>query len=293
MKNAWLMAVVALLVWNAAGCKKENKAEQLAALDNAYQSGVLTKGEYDAKRLALLGPPPAPAAAPVTPPVPAGAVEASGAPAPPPAAAPALPKQEAHKAAPVVTQTQAAARPPIPSPAAPPERTPAPANASQPPPVTQPPAPPPAKALEPPAAQTRPAPQTSAAGEAESEPQPLAGCADAEYQSGKVKGARQRFYPAPMDAVKRAAGAALRSLDFTIHRDAGNEMEASKRKHISAIVGAGGERLTLRFEKVQHGNQAGTLVTGETRKSFVGRVAQKSWTNAVLAQIACHLRSRR
>ena len=68
MKNAWLMAVVALLVWNAAGCKKENKAEQLAALDNAYQSGVLTKGEYDAKRLALLGPPPAPAAAPVTPP---------------------------------------------------------------------------------------------------------------------------------------------------------------------------------------------------------------------------------
>lgn len=261
MKNAWLMAVVALLVWSAAGCKKENKAEQLAALDNAYQSGVLTKGEYDAKRLALLGPSP----------VPAGAVEASGA----PAAAPAPPEPAAHQPAPVPTQTRAAARPPIPPPAVPPERTPAPPSAKA------------------PAAQTRPAPQTSAAGEAESEPQPLAGCADAEYQSDKVKGARQRFYPAPLDAVKRAAGAALRSLDFAIHRDAGNEMEASKRKHISAIVGAGGERLTLRFEKAQHGNQAGTLVTGETRKSFVGRVAQKSWTNAVLAQIACHLRARR
>ena len=36
MKNAWLMAVVALLVWSAAGCKKENKAEQLAALANQF-----------------------------------------------------------------------------------------------------------------------------------------------------------------------------------------------------------------------------------------------------------------
>jgi hypothetical protein len=30
-------------------------------------------------------------------------------------------------------------------------------------------------------------------------------------------------------------------------------------------------------------------VTGETNKSFIGRLTQKSWTSAVLAQIACSL----
>ncbi|MGD0772187.1 MAG: hypothetical protein ABSC05_05130 [Candidatus Solibacter sp.] len=285
MKNTWLMAVVALLVLSAAACKKENKAEQLAALDNAYQSGVLTKAEYDAKRLALVGPAAPPPAAANTPPAPADAVQ--------PSAAPAPPKAAPRKLAPGAARSQAATERPVPAPAVPPESTPASPNASQPPPVTEPPAAPTAQVREPSAAQTRPAPPTSAAGEAEGEPQPLAGCEDAEYQSGKVKGARRRFYPAPMDSVRRAAGAALRSLDFTIHREGGNEMEASKRRHISAIVGAGGERLILRFEKSQQGNQAGTMVTGETKKSLVGRVAQKSWTNAVLAQIACHLRARR
>ncbi len=175
------------------------------------------------------------------------------------------------------------------------QRTPAPVNAGQPPPppVTQPPAEPPAQVSESPVVPARPAPQTSAAGQGESEPQPLAGCEDAEYQSGKVKGASQRFYPAPPRAVMAAARAALRSLDFIIHEDTGNDIEASKRRHIGAIVGAGGERLILHFEKAQQDGQAGTLATGETKKSFVGRVAQKSWTNAVLAQIACHLRERR
>jgi len=53
--------------------------------------------------------------------------------------------------------------------------------------------------------------------------------------------------------VKRAAGEALRSLDFNLHKDSRNEMEASKRRHISAIVGAGGERLILHFKKAQQG----------------------------------------
>lgn len=225
MKNTWLMTVVALLVLSAGACKRENKAEQLAALDSAYQSGVLSKAEYDAKRLALVGPPPA------NPPSDT-----------PPAPAPAPPEPAARRPSP--------------------------------------------------AAQTRPAPQ-SGAREAELEPGPLAGCEDAEYKSGQVKGAQQRFYPASMDAVKTAAGAALSGLDFNIQKDTGNDWEASKRRHIGAIVGAGGERLTLHFENAHQGKQAGTLVTGETKKSFVGRVTQKSWTSAVLAQITCQLRARR
>jgi hypothetical protein len=116
---------------------------------------------------------------------------------------------------------------------------------------------------------------------------------DTEYDSSTVMGARQRFYPAPMASVMTAARAALHSLDFNIDKDTGTEIEASKQRHLSAVVGAGGERLILHFEKSRQGDRAGTLVTAETRRSFVGRVTQKSWTNAILAQIACHLRERR
>jgi hypothetical protein len=288
MKNTWLLAVVAWLVLSAAACKKENKAEQLAALDGAYQAGVLSKEEYDAKRLALMGPPPAapvtpaPAANPTAPAAnstappqnppaaapPAPAVEASP-PAAPPPTAPERPKPMPRKPAAVVTQSRAI----------PPERTQAPPATAQPVPAT----PPPARAI--------PAPQPAATGEAE--PQPLAGCVDTEYDSSTVTGARQRFYAAPLNAVVAAARTALRSLDFNIHKDTGTGMEASKQRHLSAVVGAGGERLILHFEKSRQGDRPGTLVTGETKKNFVGRVTQKSWTNAILAQIACHLAARR
>jgi len=64
---------------------------RLAALDDAYKSGVLTKAEYDAKRAALLGPaapaapapaPPAPAAYAPTPPAPAAPAPGPATPAP-------------------------------------------------------------------------------------------------------------------------------------------------------------------------------------------------------------------
>ena len=287
MKNTWLMALVVSLVLSAAACKKEeNKAQRLAALDNAYQAGVLSKAEYDAKRLALAGPPPAQPAAPVAPPPvanptappqnsPSATPPASAAVEVPPASTPPpAPKPAPHKRAPVATQL----------PAAPP-------TARQAAPLTSPPVAPQMPVPAPQPEQPRPAPQSSVAGEAE--PAPLAGCEDTEYKSGSVKGVRQRFYPAPPGSVITAARAALRSLDFIVHQDTGNDIEASKRRHMSALVGAGGERLILHFEMAQQDGHAGTMATGETRKSFVGKVAQKSWTNAVLAQIACHLRDGR
>jgi hypothetical protein len=94
----------------------------------------------------------------------------------------------------------------------------------------------------------------------------------------------------PPAAVRRAAASALRTLDFTIHKDSNNEIEASKKRHIGVLIGAGGEKVILQFKTSRQGGLEGTLVTGETKKSFVGRVAQKSWTTAVLAQTACVLR---
>ena len=223
----------------APACHRTDKAEQLAALENAYQSGLLTRDEYNAKKVALTGAP-LPAPAPTPAPVPT---------APPPAAAaPETPKVERPRPAPVKA-------PPPPAPAAPEKIE----------------APPPAAEVHEPAAPA---------------PAPAAGCEDADFRSGGQKGAQERVFAAPPETVKRAAVSALTSLDFNIHKNAGNEIEASKKRHLGVIVGAGGERVILTFEKTSRG----TRVIGETRKSLVGRVAQKTWTAAVLAQIACKLR---
>jgi hypothetical protein len=214
-------------------CNRTNKAEQLAALDSAYHSGLLTKEEYDAKRVALTGAAPAPVAA----------------------------------QAPV----------PVPSPAP---------TAAPPPEVTQPPAQPAPRTSVKTAAQSiTPSAPPAQADAKEPEPAPAAGCEDAEYKSGGAKGAQDRFFAAPPEVVKRAAVSALDSLDFTIHKNSNNEIEASKKRHIGVLVGAGGERVILTFEKTQRG----TRVIGETKKRVVGRMAQKTWTRAVLAQIACKL----
>jgi len=282
MKNTGLIAVIAMLVLGTTACTKDRKPEQLAALENAYQSGVLSKQEYDAKRLALMGPAPAakPAPPPLTPPaeVPSAA---PATPAQPPVEPPALRKTT------VVARVQAVAKQPVALPAKAAQHTPTATSVAQPERGLPSPAMPAVKEPGLPAVQTRPALQSVTAGKAE--PVPPGECADTGSEPGSGKEGHQRFYTAPLDEVKRAARAAFTRLDFNLHKDVGNDMEASKQRHISAVVGAGGERLTLHFEQFQQDNRTGTLVTGDTRKSFVGRITQKSWTNAVLAQIACQL----
>jgi len=253
-------------------CNHKNKAEQLAALDEAYRSGVLTKEEYDAKRAAIAGPaPPAPAPAPAASPAPV---------APQPAPVAALP-----------TDRSGAGSMPHTSPAASnPESTSGSKVPEPSPPAVVNPAPPgKPKAAEPKVAESK-VTEPKAAEPPEEEPAPLAGCEDAEYQAGKEKGPKERFFPDERTRVKRAAIKALASLDFNIHKNAASEIEASKRRHIGVLVGKGGEHVILHFQESQRDGQKGTLVTGETKKAFVGRLGQKSWTNAVLAQTACMLR---
>ena len=103
-------------------------------------------------------------------------------------------------------------------------------------------------------------------------------------------GPQTRFFPVPVDRVKKAALDSLALLDFTVHANTGDEIEASKRRHLGVVIGAGGEREILHFQAAQQEGKKGTLVTGETKKSATGILAQKSWTGAVLAEIACNLR---
>jgi hypothetical protein len=92
------------------------------------------------------------------------------------------------------------------------------------------------------------------------------------------------------DTVRQAAIQAFTNLDFTVHSSTTHDMEASKKRHLSAVIGAGGERVTLHFSTTKKNGQAVTRVVGETKTSLTGRLAQKSWTTAVLAQIGCNLR---
>jgi hypothetical protein len=116
-----------------------------------------------------------------------------------------------------------------------------------------------------------------------------AGCEDEQFKSGGQK-SDTRFYAASPDAVRRAAVSALDALDFNVNKNTAKEIEAQKRRHIGVVIGAGGEKVKLTLKKAEEGGRSGTLVTGETKKNFVGRLAQRSWTDAVLAQTACKLR---
>ncbi|MEI9975403.1 MAG: hypothetical protein WDO73_27050 [Ignavibacteriota bacterium] len=248
---------LAVLLSLAVACHRDTKDAQLKALDEAYKSGVFTKQEYDAKRQAILGPP---ATAPVAPaPVPAAPEPAPPVDPPPvqtPAPAAAVPAPKSPR------PTAATPLPPVPP--------------TQPAQATPPPAPP-------------PAPPADAA---EPEPAPVGGCQDAEARGGAVDSVQERFFLASEDAVRQAALQAFANLDFTVHSSSGHEIEASKKRHLSALIGAGGERVTLHFSAAKKSGQIGTKVAAETRKSFTGRLAQKSWTSAVLTQIGCNLRGR-
>lgn len=121
------------------------------------------------------------------------------------------------------------------------------------------------------------------------EPAPLAGCESKEINSGKEKGPQERFFAAPMPKVKEAVTAALAALEFDVKKDSVNEIEAHKRRHVGVFVGSGGENIVLQLTEAEQEGKKGTRVVGETKKNFVGRAGQKSWTNAVLDQTACIL----
>lgn len=53
-------------------------------------------------------------------------------------------------------------------------------------------------------------------------------------------------------------------------------------RHLGVFVGSGGETLIVKFQETEESGAKGTSVIAETKKGFVGRAGQKSWSNAVL-----------
>lgn len=120
------------------------------------------------------------------------------------------------------------------------------------------------------------------------EPSALSGCED-QIRSGGQKGKQERFFPAPLPKVKAAAIEALHALEFEVKKDTSDFVEAQKARHVGIFVGSGGERVRLSFKEATQDGQPGTMVTGETKKGFVGGAGMKTWTSAVLTQTTCVL----
>src|SRR5580704_14104514 len=55
MRNSfgWFLAIVVLLAVGGNGCSRSSRSKDLATLDQAYESGVLNKDEYEAKKAGL------------------------------------------------------------------------------------------------------------------------------------------------------------------------------------------------------------------------------------------------
>jgi len=57
------------------------------------------------------------------------------------------------------------------------------------------------------------------------------------------------------------------------------------------MVGSGGEVFVAHLEPATNDGVSGTKVTAETKKTFAGRVGQRTWTDAVLSRAECILKS--
>lgn len=105
---------------------------------------------------------------------------------------------------------------------------------------------------------------------------------EATTKPGKEKGEQARFFAYSLPKVKAAMVSALNSNEFEVKKEEGNELEAKHKRHVGAFVGSGGETLIVNFQEAEEGGAKGTHVSAETKKGFVGRAGQKSWSDAVL-----------
>ena len=110
---------------------------------------------------------------------------------------------------------------------------------------------------------------------------------------GNEKGKQERFFAYPLQKVKEATIDAMKSIEFEVKKDKGNELEAQRKRHVGVFVGSGGETVVVQFQEAEEGGAKGTRVIAETKKGFVGRAGQKSWSNAVLDEAERILKERK
>ncbi len=111
-------------------------------------------------------------------------------------------------------------------------------------------------------------------------------CASIKMKSGE-KSKQERFFPASEKRVKEVVVDAMLAIGFVVKKDKGHKLEAIRKYPELGGGGAGGEKLKVSLETVEQSGSSVTRVTTETRKGFVGRLRQHSWSDAVLDQAEC------
>jgi hypothetical protein len=119
------------------------------------------------------------------------------------------------------------------------------------------------------------------------EPVASAGCESKQKSGGENE--QTRFFAGMLPSVKQALTGALTAFEFKVDKDKADLIEGHRPHHVGVVTGSGGEKIVLHFKETEQEGKKGVQVTAETVKTMVGRLGQKSWTNAVLDQISCNL----
>lgn len=101
----------------------------------------------------------------------------------------------------------------------------------------------------------------------------------------------EHFFAAPADKVKQAIVDAMKAIECTPDKQTDTEIQGQRKRHIGVMVGSGGEVLSFTLAPATENGVAGTKVVGDTKKTFAGRMGQKSWTDAVLTRAECLLKA--
>jgi hypothetical protein len=101
------------------------------------------------------------------------------------------------------------------------------------------------------------------------------------------KSKQERSFPASEERVKEVLIDAMLATGFVVKKDKGHKVEAIRKYPELGGGGAGGEKLKVSLETVEQSGSSVIRVTAETRKGFVGRLRQHSWSDAVLDQAEC------
>jgi len=115
----------------------------------------------------------------------------------------------------------------------------------------------------------------------EGESQPAAEAATSIDPKGKQKVMEVQFEASLADA-HAAAMSAMKLHGFTIKASEATKLEGSHPRNFGAVVGSGGEKLTIWLTSE---GEALTSVKVKTKRTMLGRVGQKRWTAPVMAAI--------
>jgi len=82
--------------------------------------------------------------------------------------------------------------------------------------------------------------------------------------------------------AQTAAKLAMAESGFTVKEETDTTIKGNRPRKIGALVGSGGEKITITLRQISDGS---TGVTVKSRKTFVGIAGQKNWDEPVMASI--------